>query len=92
MDEMNFVMVPKSVWSRMLESIEQIKSDIETIKKEKSSDELLTSEEARKMLDICPSTWQEYRDNKIIPFSQIGRKIYVKRSDINDFIEKYMIR
>lgn len=92
MDDMNFVMVPRSVWNSLLESINQIKSDIEAIKKSNHSDDLLTSEEARKMLDICPSTWQEYRENKVIPFAQIGRKIYVRRSDIESFIDSHMIK
>ncbi len=32
-------------------------------------------------------TWQTYRDKRLIPFSQFGRKIYVKRADLEAFLE-----
>lgn len=49
------------------------------------------SEEARKMLGVCPRTWQNMRDNRVIPFSQFGRKIWVRRSDIDNFIKSNLI-
>lgn len=54
-------------------------------------DEWITGSEARKLLDVCPKTWQTYRDERKIPFSQFGRKIYVKRADLNAFMEKNKI-
>jgi hypothetical protein len=39
------------------------------------------------MLGISQKTWQIYRDKRIIPFSQFGRKIYVKRADLEAFLE-----
>ncbi|MBD5368943.1 MAG: helix-turn-helix domain-containing protein, partial [Bacteroides sp.] len=51
----------------------------------------LESEEARKLLGISPKTWQNYRDQRLIPFSQIGRKIYVNQADIDNFLHKHRI-
>ncbi len=44
------------------------------------------------MLGISPKTWQNYRDQRVIPFSQIGRKIYVCRADLEDFMRSHYIK
>lgn len=86
------VMLPKEVW-------EGVASDIQDLKKmlaEKTADEVnkqwVESTEARKMLGVSPRTWQKYRDNRIIPFSQIGRKIFVRRADMETFMDKHFIQ
>ena len=50
--------------------------------------EWIESEAARKLLGISPKTWQNYRDQRLIPFSQIGRKIYVNRADLDTFLRQ----
>lgn len=56
-----------------------------------SSSEWIESEVARKLLGVSPKTWQNYRDQRIIPFLQIGRKIYVNRTDLDAFLRKHRI-
>ena len=56
-----------------------------------SGSEWIESEDARKILGVSPKTWQNYRDQRIIPFSQIGRKIYVNRADIDAFLRQHRI-
>ena len=62
---------------------------------QKSQDEIdsqwIESAKAREMLGVSPKTWQTYRDEKRIPFSQFGRKIMVRRADIEAFIESHYI-
>jgi len=54
--------------------------------------EWLTLEEARELINVCPKTFQKYRDNGIIPFSQYGRKIYFKKKDIEAFLDSKRVR
>lgn len=56
-----------------------------------SSTDWLESEEAQKLLGVSPKTWQNYRDQRLIPFSQIGRKIYVNRADLDAFLRSHRI-
>ncbi|MEA4937382.1 hypothetical protein SDC9_93987 [bioreactor metagenome] len=51
----------------------------------------ISSEDVPNYLGVSRKTWQNYRDKKLIVFSQIGRKIWVKRSDLDAFIESGMI-
>lgn len=50
--------------------------------------EWLTEKEACKLLGVSKSTMQNYRFGGIIPFSQIGNKIYLKHSDIVAHLER----
>ena len=56
-----------------------------------SVDEYLTSKEVCEELGISSRQFQKYRDERRIAFSQFGRKIYVKRSDLNAFIASHRI-
>ncbi len=56
------------------------------------SGEWLDSAEASKFLHVTPRCLQNYRDKGMIPFSQIGRKILYKRSDIDEFIKEYYVK
>lgn len=85
------VMLPQTEW-------EGVKSDLQELKelvRVKSSEELnaqwIESTEARKLLGVSQKTWQGYRDRRIIPFTQVGRKIYVNRADLNKFMQDHYI-
>ena len=51
------------------------------------SEEYLPTEEVIKILHISTKTFHRYRELRLIPFIQRGRKIYVKRSDLDAFQE-----
>lgn len=53
--------------------------------------EWLESETARKLLGVSSKTWQNYRDQRAIPFSQIGRKIYVNRANLDASLRRHRI-
>jgi excisionase family DNA binding protein len=52
----------------------------------------LSSEEVCHLLMISKRTLQTYRDNGSLPFAQIGRKIYYKSSDIDDYLDRHYIK
>ena len=60
-------------------------------KTQQQSNEWIVSKDVPDYLGISQRTWQNYRDKKLIPFSQIGRKIWVRRSDLDAFIENACI-
>ncbi len=41
------------------------------------------------LLGISLKTWQTYRDEGVIPFIQVGNKIWVKRIDLENFFDKH---
>lgn len=48
----------------------------------------LSGEDICKLLHISKRTLQQYRDNGILPFVQIGGKIIYKESDVLKILEK----
>lgn len=85
------VVLPQSEYQSLKEGLQEIKSLFLNSKEETFLNRWVESEEARKQLGICQRTWQAMRDNRTIPFSQFGRKIYVRQSDIDAFLEANMI-
>lgn len=80
------VMVPSEDWNGLVEKIDRLEQLLSERNSEDRSNEWIESEEARRILNISPRTWQTYRDEGRIPFSQHGRKIYVRRGDIDNFL------
>lgn len=85
------VMMPQAALEEMRAEIRAVKSLIEGKAVEDANAMWIESEEARKMLGISPRHWQTMRDRREIPFSQYGRKIYVRRADLESFLQEHMI-
>ena len=56
-----------------------------------SSDDILSSKEVLDLLHISPKQFYQLRKEGRIAYSQIGRKIYVKRSEIERYINAHNI-
>lgn len=87
---MTMVVLPQETLDEIMDVVRRA-ADNQGAKSVAKDDEWLTSEEARKILGVSPKTWQNYRDRGIIPFSQTGRKIYVLRSDLDDYLKSHRI-
>ncbi|GAA4503164.1 hypothetical protein GCM10023172_27560 [Hymenobacter ginsengisoli] len=46
------------------------------------ADELLTIEQAAALLDVCVATVHEHKRRGLLPYTKIGGRAYVKRSDV----------
>lgn len=89
---MNFIVMEESKVSQLFDDLAEIKKAIKNQKEESLVNNWIQSETARKTLGVCRKTWQDYRDKKIIPFSQFGRKIYIKKADLESFMMKNYIK
>ncbi|MBN2776537.1 MAG: helix-turn-helix domain-containing protein [Bacteroidales bacterium] len=56
------------------------------------SDRWLDNQDILLLLKISKRTLQAYRDERKIPFSQVGNKIYYKASDVEKFLKKNYIK
>ena len=85
------VMIPQEEWQSLNHKLDRLAEMIENRNATDRNAEGLESEAARKLLGVSPKTWQNYRDQRVIPFSQIGRKIYVNRADLDTFLRRHRI-
>lgn len=86
------LVVPLEEWQSLHEKLDRLTELVERSQSAASNADWLESEEARKLLGVSPKTWQNYRDQRLIPFSQIGRKIYVNRTDLDAFLRQHRIQ
>lgn len=85
------LVVPEKEWRNLHDTLERIINLITRRNADDLGHEWIESETARKILGVSPKTWQNYRDQRLIPFSQIGRKIYVNRADLDTFLRQHRI-
>ncbi|MBK9285841.1 MAG: helix-turn-helix domain-containing protein [Sphingobacteriaceae bacterium] len=83
--------MPQSELSQIKTDIEFIKETLSAKGEEDFTKQYIDSKKVPKLLNISIRTWQNYRDNNEIPFIQFGQKIWVKRKDLEAFLEKYYI-
>ncbi len=86
------VVIPQEEWLNLHEKLDRLAELVTNRNADDRNSEWIESDAARKMLGISPKTWQNYRDQRVIPFSQIGRKIYVYRADLEDFMRSHYIK
>lgn len=92
MDTTVMTLVPQKIVNELVEDVKSIKSSLQNPRSQTNlGEEWIPSNEVLKQLGISRKTWQKYRDERRIPFSQFGRKIYVKRTDLEAFMENHKI-
>ncbi|MBT9391789.1 helix-turn-helix domain-containing protein [Hymenobacter sp. NST-14] len=60
-----------------------------TEERQKSTVEWLDNKEAAALLKVCSRTMQNWRDEGLLGFSQVGSKIYYSREDIDRMLQKH---
>ena len=89
---LQMAVVPQS----FIDNVEQKLETLEKILRDKNEQEInsqwIESVKIPKILGISLKTWQTYRDKRLIPFSQIGSKIFVKREDLENFMNSHYIK
>ena len=88
---MTMVMIPQEQWQALHDKLDALARLIEKRNSDDLNFEWIESETARKLLGVSAKTWQTYRDRRVISFSQIGRKIYVNRADLDAFLCSHRI-
>jgi hypothetical protein len=88
---MNITAIEKEELEKLTNAIFEIKDSLVKRDEEEFSSSIIESKKIPKLLGISPKTWQTYRDKGVIPFIQLGAKIWVKRIDIENFLNNHYI-
>ena len=86
------VILPKEKWEALNNKLDSLLEAVNNRNQSEMLNQWIESAEARKMLGVSQKTWQTYRDTRVMPFSQFGRKIYVKKSDLDSFMVSHYIK
>ena len=88
---LQMAVVPQSFLDRLEEKIENLENILKAKSEQEINSQWINSTQVPKILGISQKTWQTYRDKRLIPFSQIGSKIFVKREDLDNFLASHYI-
>lgn len=87
---MQVITIESEAFQALVESLNEIKNKLgEKLKQQPLSETWLDNQDVCTLLHISKRTLQHYRDTGIIPYSQIGAKIYYKASDIEDHLNDH---
>ena len=85
---MNAVILTQTQYEDLVNHLEEIKQTLKDPQKS-FSEQYLDNSDFIRMMKVSPRTAQTWRDEGLISFSQIGKKIYYKIADVEEFIEKH---
>lgn len=87
---MEVITITSEAFRAIIDKIDQINDKLDAEKPKFTLNEYwLDIQEACFVLRVSKRTLQNYRDEGILPFSQINGKIYFKASDIQKHLEKH---
>ncbi|GHU57808.1 hypothetical protein FACS189411_12150 [Bacteroidia bacterium] len=90
---MEIIVIEKRTFEQMKQVFESFVGQVkELCRKGQNNNKWLNNNEVCELLKISRRTLQAYRDNGIIPFSQIGHKCYYKAFDIEQIINEQQIK
>ncbi|AMS27814.1 hypothetical protein AEM51_13085 [Bacteroidetes bacterium UKL13-3] len=87
----NLSVIPQEELTLIKQGLLEIKEALSKKTEEELSASYIESKLVPKLLGISQKTWQTYRDRRTIPFIQFGSKIWVKRKDIDSFLNSHYI-
>ena len=88
---LQMAVVPQRFLDKLEEKIENLENILRDKSESEQNSQWIESVKIPKILGVSQKTWQTYRDKRLIPFSQIGSKIFVKRADLEKFMESHYI-
>jgi hypothetical protein len=88
---MEAVILSKEQFSNLQNTLEEVKTKIDTISK-KPQEVFVDNQEFLFLMKISKRTAQTWRDEGKISFSQVGNKIYYKMADVEELLNKYYVK
>ncbi len=86
---MDIVAIESKTFGQIKERLEDFSRQVKSLcGNNREKEKWLDNDEVCELLQISRRTLQSYRDNGILPYSQIGRKCYYKVPDIENLINQ----
>ena len=90
--KVNFTVIPTEELEKLKASIEEIKGLLLQRKEDDTLSRYIPSEKARQILNISRKTWFNLRQAQKISYIKVGKAIYIKREDLDSYMEAHYIR
>ena len=91
MENLSLSVIPTATINQLQADMLEIKSLLSKKFSEEEKNKWLPKIEARKRLNVCLKTFDNYLSKGILPYSRFAGKIYIKASDIEFHLQKHYI-
>ncbi len=88
---MKAIIISKKEFQELIDKLNEIEKVVSEKEKGSLNEKWLDNEDVCEILKISKRALQNYRGKGMLPFSQIGNKIYYKASDIEKHLENNYI-
>ena len=92
---MNVITIESEAFKQIMDKLQSLEERFIKLKIDAQTpltERWLDNQDILLLLKISKRTLQSYRDERKIPFSQVGAKIYYKASDVEKFLKKNYIK
>lgn len=90
---MELITFESEAYKEIIRNINEIRTNLKgKVSTNPLSENWLDIQETCILLKISKRTLQSYRDNSILPYSQIAGKIYFKATDIEEHLHKHYVK
>jgi hypothetical protein len=87
---MDIIAIESKTFEQMKQRFEDFSRQVKDLcGNNQDKEQWLGNEDVCNLLQVSPRTLQSYRDNGILPYSQIGRKCYYRVSDVEQLINQF---
>ena len=88
---LNLTVVPSDFLKKVESDLQELKESLRVKNEQEINSQWVESVKVPGILGISRKTWQSWRDRRLIEFSQVGSKIYVRRADLEKFMMSHRI-
>ena len=85
------MLVTEEKWQELNDRLDYLSSLVIDRNKSEYNSEWLETSDVCKILGVSTKTFLRYRDKRLISYTQIGKKIWIKRADLNSFMEMFNV-
>ena len=90
------ILLPETEYEELTAKIDQVNEKLDDLFSNPPQDskclDWLTSDEVIKLLQISRKTLQNYRDDNLIGFTRINRKIYYSKAEIEQLLRENYVK
>jgi excisionase family DNA binding protein len=79
-------------FQKVLDKLEHIDRRLDKYPAKPLTETWLDIQETCELLKVSKRTLQNYRDHGVLPFSQVGGKIYFKVSDLEEHLRSHYVK
>ena len=88
---MKVIQIDFSAFQQLMNMISEIKEKLLDLESSKPLSDWIDNKELCEILKISVRTAQAYRDKGLIPFSQVGAKIYYRVGDVEEYLLRFRV-